>query len=75
MSNLPDIFSGWKKKQEKQREHTELKLFEEIGRHKVEAGRLKKNLTSLTCSERKSMISKLTENISISRQCELLNVS
>ena len=47
LSNLPDIFSGKKKKQEKQREHTEAKLFEEIGRLKVEVDWLKKKSDEL----------------------------
>ncbi len=75
LSNLPDIFSSKKKKQEKQREHTEAKLFEEIGRLKVEVNWLKKNLTSLTDSDRKQMLDSLVKNISISRQCNLLGIS
>ena len=75
LSNLPDIFSGKKKKREKQQEHNESKLFEEIGRFKVEVDWLKKNLMSLTISERKVMIRKLATNVSISRQCELLDIS
>lgn len=44
---LPDIFSGKKKKVEKQREHNESKLFEEIGRLKVEVDWLKKKSDEL----------------------------
>ena len=47
LSNLPDIFSGKKKKREKQQEHNESKLFEEIGRLKVEVDWLKKKSDEL----------------------------
>ena len=44
---ITDIFSGKKKKVEKQREHNESKLFEEIGRLKVEVDWLKKKSDEL----------------------------
>ncbi len=47
LNNLPDIFSGKKTKQEKQQEHNEAKLFEEIGRLKVEVDWLKKKSDEL----------------------------
>ncbi len=36
LNNLPDIFFGKRKKMKQQQEHYEAKLFEEIGRLKIE---------------------------------------
>lgn len=47
LNNLPDIFSGKRKKREKQQEHNEARLFEEIGRLKVEVDWLKKKSDEL----------------------------
>lgn len=46
--HLPDIFSGKKKRVEKQRDQNEAKLFEQIGRLKVEVDWLKKKSDELT---------------------------
>ena len=47
LSGLPDIFSGKKKKREKQNEHNESKLFEKIGRLEVDVDWLKKKSDEL----------------------------
>ena len=74
-SDLPDIFSGKKKRVDKQQEHDQVRLFEQIDRLKVEADWLKKNLKSLSNSEKKALIGKLGQRLSISKQCKLLGCS
>ena len=68
LTALPDVFSVGKDRKKKDQEKLVEELYRQIGQLKVENDWLKKILVKLT-SDRSY------QNISINRQCELLNVS
>ena len=77
LESLPDLFSKRKKSDEKERREKEERLLRQIGKLSVEVDWLKKNLmnTVSTIEERKRMLVKDLRDLSLSRQCELLNLA
>jgi len=72
---LPDIFSRKRDKESKSQVDLENELYRQIGQLKVELDWLKKSLVKFSIAERKEMIDPTTRDISIQRQCRLLNLS
>jgi len=68
------IFSDKRRKEKQTEEGDKAKLFEEIGRLKIENDWLKKKL-DLTVNEKREAIDQENKEISVSRQCELLGLS
>jgi putative transposase len=71
---MSGIFSDKRRKEKQVDEGDKAKLFEEIGRLKIENDWLKKNL-DYTVSEKRAAIDRDHKDISVSRQCELLGLS
>jgi hypothetical protein len=74
LEGLPGVFSTAKKKTENDNQKLIDELYKQIGQLKVENDRLKKRLIQ-SVSDRKGLIDKNHPDISINRQCELLQVS
>ena len=75
LEGLPDIFSDKCKKKAVKGEDEKAKLYEQIGRLKIKNDWLKKNLTSSAVEEKRNMIEPNKSKFSVSRQCELLEIS
>lgn len=75
LSGLPELFSDKRRTKEKRVEDETAKLYEEIGRLKVERDWLKKKLTASTVEQRRALVEPGHESISITRQCALLGIS
>ena len=74
LRELPGVFSGKRKKEEKDRSELEDELYRQIGQLKVELDWLKKNLTCLD-KEKRELIDREHSAIPIYRQCELVGIS
>ena len=71
LEEMSGIFSDKRRKEKQVDEGDKAKLYEEIGRLRIEVDWLKKNL-DLTVSEKRAAIDRSSEAISVTRQCELL---
>ena len=74
LEEMSGIFSDKRKRQKRADEDDKTKLYEEIGRLKVENAGSKKYL-DLTVKEKREVIERDHPEISVSRQCELLGLS
>jgi len=74
LAALPDIFSAGKDLEKRHQEDLIEELYKKIGQLKVENDWLKKILIKSAC-DRRMLIDKNFKEISLTRQCELLNVS
>ena len=74
LEGLPEIFSTKRKKTKNDDENLINELYKQIGQLKVENDWLKKRLIQ-SVSDRRPLIDKNNERLSINRQCDLLEVS
>ena len=75
LSDLPGVFSEKRHRKEQDGEAEKVRLYEEIGRLKMELDWLKKKLTCLDVKARRAGVEPDCEGLSIVRQCELLGLS
>ena len=73
IQNLPEAFSSKRDREAEKEEALKAQLYQQIGRLKVELDWLKKNLDYST-EHKRLLIEPEDESISISRQCELIDL-
>ena len=74
LAEVSDIFSDRRRKKKVDDEDVKAKLYEEIGRLKIELDWLKKNL-DFSPEEKRVLVEPNNFQLSITRQCELLGIS
>jgi len=72
---LPELFARKANGDLKAMKEREMKLFEEIGRLKMDLEWLKKKLRNWSAEQRRRMIEPTNSNFSMSRQCRLLGLA
>jgi len=74
LANLASVFEGKRPSKSNDEQEDPAKLYEQIGRLKVENDWFKKNLTNYPSSERCKLVEASCPDISIRRQCDLLDI-
>jgi len=74
LDGLPGVFSDGHREDLRQQQTPTDRLYQQIGRLRVELDWLKKNL-ALTLEEKRAVVEPVHEQISLRRQCELLGLS
>ena len=75
LAGLPEVFSEKRQRQAQDGEVEKARLYEEIGRLKMELDWVKKKLRGWTVAARRAAVDPADEVLSIGRQCELLGLS
>ncbi len=71
---MPELFSDRRKRTDEERDQVEAELYRQIGQLKVENEWLKK-ISAASVEEKRQLVKRDNRKVSISRQCELLDLS
>ncbi len=74
LDELPSIFSSRRAQNQKEQENLTASLYQQIGQLKVELDWLKKNL-ALSLDHKRQFVEPNHPDISVARQCELLDLA